>query len=165
MKEKRLLQRLWKAVVSAASHKGTACATRETRVHRAPQADGNCKWACTCALICAATQGGSRWVKPDLMTTKGSFTKCGNTRLLTPSATHSTGLPSSDIKYSLSQLPQTNGCSSVHGDAESKEYPNNDLLQKYPRVLASWCAQPCTLTDTWKHPRRQTASQAADGLR
>lgn len=84
---------------------------------------------------------------------------------LTPNTMQSIGLPSLKIRYSQNQQPQTNAWSGMYCDAESKEYQNNYLLQKYPCVSASWCVQSCTLTDTWKNPQRQTASQAADRLR
>lgn len=76
-----------------------------------------------------------------------------NTHPVTPNTTHSVGMASLKIKYSPNQLPQTNSCSGMYSDAESKEYQNNDLLQKYPCVLAAWCAESCTLTDTWKNPQ------------
>lgn len=122
--------------------------TRETRVHRALQADRNCKCMCVCALICVTAQGNSLRVKSGLMTINGSCAIYVNARPLTPNTMHSVGLPPLKIKYSLNQPPQTNGCSGTYGDAQSKEYQINDLLQKYPCVLASWCAQSCTLTDT-----------------
>ena len=143
MKEKRLLQRLGKAVVSVSSHKGMACAHRvDTRA----QGSAGRQELQIHVHVCT-----NLFNHPGQLT-KGKIQfndiqwKFYCIRELTPNTMHRVGLPSLKIKYSLNQPPQTNGCSGMYGDAESKEYQNNDLLQKYPRVLASWCAQSCTLT-------------------
>lgn len=141
--------------------------TWETHMHRAPQADRNCKCLCMWALICVATQGNLLRVKSGFMTMEVLYchgltptsnkvpamrkkinsvpdkirtTMYGNACPLTPNTTCSIGAPSLKIKHRANQPLQTNGCSDMYGDAECKEYENNDRLQKYPDVLASWCA-------------------------
>lgn len=74
MKEKRLLQRLRKAVISASSHKGMACAHAGDTCAQGSEGRQNCKYLCTCAQICVTTQGHSLRVKSSLMTSSESFT-------------------------------------------------------------------------------------------
>lgn len=73
MKEKRLLQRLKKAVISASSHKGMACAHTEDTCAQGSEGRQNCKYMCMCAQICVTTQGNSLRVKSDLMTISESL--------------------------------------------------------------------------------------------
>lgn len=148
MKEKRLLQRLGKAVVSASSHKGMACAhpgdTRAQGFAGRQELDTHVH---VCTNLCNHP-GQCTAVKSGLMMINRSLTGKVSTRPLTPNTMHVVELPFWKIKYSLNQSPWTNGCSGMYSVAEPKEYKNNDLLQKHPRVLASWCAQSFTLTDT-----------------
>lgn len=134
MKEKRLLQRLGEAVVSASSHKGMAHAHTGTRVHRVQPPGRGCEYQRMHAQSQASTgqpTGGKTWF---------SGHQCNFYCLCEHSPAHTK--PHAycratilENQTNLKQTLQTNGCSGMYGDAESQAYQNHDLLQKYPRVL------------------------------
>lgn len=169
MKEKRLLQRLGKAVVSASSHKGLACAhmgdthaqgsagRQELQIlvhvctnpcsHPGQLTEGKIwfydnqwKFFCCNGLTSTSNEVPAMRKKINSVPDEIRTTVYRNACPFTPNTTCSVGAPSLKIKHSTNQPLQTNGCSGMYGDAECKEYKNNDLLQKYPDVLASRCA-------------------------
>lgn len=73
MKEKRLLQRLGEAVVSASSHKGMAHAHTGTRVHGFSRQAGAANTS-ACVHKAGQAQGNPLRVKPGLVAISATFT-------------------------------------------------------------------------------------------